>query len=204
MSTSQQSSHLGAAPSNTSAVHVPAITQDRTATTTARARQPTPTSIVSETTPEPFDPKPSNLGPSHPDSFNPEPDRSPPSPSRCVSPIQPPSQVESWPPSHNPSWSLGRQHPTYVHAAAGYLVGVPGGPEWEKLLADYITFESLSASVPVSRLHSSLSALSTNDLIGLLPPTVKPAPRSNRSLVQGWPSILSFERHSIHRVHQSL
>ena len=55
-----------------------------------------------------------------------------------------------WTPTHQPSWSLGPQHNPYVHVAAPYLIGVPGGPKWESLLVNYIVFESLSSAIPVS------------------------------------------------------
>ena len=64
----------------------------------------------------------------------------------------PSSQVQqSWAPSHRPLWKLGPQHRAYVHAAAPYLTGVPGGRKWEELLAHYITFEGLSSDRSVSR-----------------------------------------------------
>ena len=63
----------------------------------------------------------------------------------------PTSQVQAkWTPSHTPLWSLGPQHRNYVHAAVPYLLSVPGGSEWECLLASYITFEGLSSSTLVS------------------------------------------------------
>lgn len=68
------------------------------------------------------------------------------------------SQEEGWVPSHDPSWTLGPQHHQYVHAAAPYLIGVPGGPAWESLLASYIIFESLSSARPVSNLPVCLSS----------------------------------------------
>ena len=51
-----------------------------------------------------------------------------------------------WPPKHTPTWNLGPQHPKYVQAAANFLIGVPGGPEWETLLELWAVFESLSSS----------------------------------------------------------
>jgi len=66
-----------------------------------------------------------------------------------------PSQSQGpWTPSHHPSWTLGPQHRPYVHAAASYLLGVPGGADWEKLLALYITFESLSSDRSVSNFRT--------------------------------------------------
>ena len=81
-----------------------------------------------------------------------DPNLPPPSPPHCVSPVRLTSQAQTpWTPTHQPSWSLGPQHNDYVHAAAPYLLGVPGGSMWEKLLTNYILFESLSSAVPVSR-----------------------------------------------------
>lgn len=57
-----------------------------------------------------------------------------------------------WTPTHAPSWLLGPQHNGYVHNAAPYLLGVPGGPKWEILLTSFIRFEGLSSSQPVSML----------------------------------------------------
>jgi hypothetical protein len=57
----------------------------------------------------------------------------------------------TWTPTHEPSWELGPEHNGYVHKAENYLTGVPGGPKWEELLAEYVIFESLSSSVPVSK-----------------------------------------------------
>ena len=72
---------------------------------------------------------------------------SPPPYLRHTSSVGPPTlQAEKWIATHEPSWSLGPQHRKYVHNAAPYLTGVPGGPEWEKMLASFITFESLSSS----------------------------------------------------------
>jgi hypothetical protein len=80
-----------------------------------------------------------------------ESDVSPTPPARCVSSVHlPASQAQAWSPTHTPSWSLGPQYGNYVHAAAPYLIGVPGGPGWEKLLANFIAFEGLSSSRPVS------------------------------------------------------
>ena len=68
--------------------------------------------------------------------------------SSLPSSVYPPtSQAQGWTPTHELSWLLGPQH-----AAAPYLIGVPGGPGWEKLLASFITFESLSSSQPMSTL----------------------------------------------------
>ena len=93
------------------------------------------------------------------------------SPSCCASPTQvtlddnseissslpssvypPASQAQGWTPTHKLSWLLGPQHDNYIHAATPYLIGVPGGPGWEKLLVSFITFKSLSSSQPVSTL----------------------------------------------------
>ena len=67
--------------------------------------------------------------------------------SRCSSPVTSPSPLPTPSP---PSWTLGPQHRSYVHSAAPYLIEVPGGPEWDKLLAGYIVFESLSSVRSVS------------------------------------------------------
>ena len=61
-----------------------------------------------------------------------------------------PDSEDGWSPTHDPSWVLGPQHRDYVHSAASFLIGVPGGPEWEKLLASYITYEGLSSFRSVS------------------------------------------------------
>ena len=60
------------------------------------------------------------------------------------------SFARAWIPAYTPSWSLGPQHGNYVHAAAPYLIAVPGGPQWEKLLKSYVVYESLAASQSVS------------------------------------------------------
>ena len=57
---------------------------------------------------------------------------------------------DDWPPQHMPTWELGPQHPGYVHVAKTFLVGVPGGPEWVKLLGHWVVFESLSSAEAVS------------------------------------------------------
>lgn len=49
--------------------------------------------------------------------------------------------------------SLGQQHRHYVHSAASYLAGIPGGPLWEKLLERYILFEGLSSARSVSTIY---------------------------------------------------
>ena len=60
------------------------------------------------------------------------------------------SFARAWIPAYTQSWSLGPQHGNYVHAAAPYLIAVPGGPQWEKLLKSYVVYESLAASQSVS------------------------------------------------------
>ena len=74
-------------------------------------------------------------------------------PNHTASP--PPNHTASPPPSHaalsprappTPSWTLGPQHRGYVRSATSYLIGVPGGPEWDQMLASYVTFESLSSA----------------------------------------------------------
>jgi len=80
----------------------------------------------------------------------------PPSLSLASSHGSPPSQhgsIGGWPPQHTPVWQLGPQHPPYVHSAAPYLIGVPGGPEWKKLLEHWVIFEGLSFSRAVSILN---------------------------------------------------
>ena len=62
----------------------------------------------------------------------------------------PPGSQEGWTPSHSPSWTLGPQHLEHVKNAAPFLCAVPGGPEWEELLARFITLEGLSLSLDVS------------------------------------------------------
>ena len=54
--------------------------------------------------------------------------------------------AHAWIPAYTLSWLLGPQHGNYIHAAAPYLIAVPGGPQWEKLLASYVMYESLVAS----------------------------------------------------------
>jgi hypothetical protein len=68
----------------------------------------------------------------------------------------PPSSIGSteWAPTHTPSWVLGDNHTAHVHSAAPFLLAVPGGREWQRLLKRYIRFEGLSPSIDVSvRLH---------------------------------------------------
>ena len=60
------------------------------------------------------------------------------------------SFARAWVPTYTPSWSLGPQHGNYLRAAVPYLVTVPGGPQWKKLLASYMVFESLLSSRSVS------------------------------------------------------
>lgn len=80
------------------------------------------------------------------------PEPAPSHPSRHTSSAHPPTSEDEMdlPLTKIPLWSLGPQHRPYVHHAAPYLVDVPGGPEWDNLLASYITFESLASSQPVS------------------------------------------------------
>lgn len=59
----------------------------------------------------------------------------------------PDSQEPEWVPAHMPSWTLGPQHGDHLHTAAPYLIAVPGGHQWEKLLASFVTFESISQHV---------------------------------------------------------
>lgn len=150
--------------------HPPAL-DDITSTAAEMGAAPTPTQIPPETTPAPpqtttqtrtralmvTSETPDGFGgppspPSHTPTSSPPLSRcASPSPS-CVLPADPPPSQASkgWIPSHKPSWTLGPQHRRYVHLAASYLTGVPGGPEWEKLLANYVIFESLSAARGVS------------------------------------------------------
>lgn len=81
----------------------------------------------------------------------------------------------AWTPDHHPSWTLGLQHRPYVHAAASYLVAVPGGADWEKLLVGYITFEGLSSDRSVSNLCTDLPVLADN-VIGLIETPDQPTP----------------------------
>ena len=67
--------------------------------------------------------------------------------------------AHAWIPAYTPSWSLGPQHGNYVHAAAPYLIAVPGGPQWEKLLASYVMYESLAASQRVGIFFLSINPL---------------------------------------------
>jgi hypothetical protein len=92
-------------------------------------------------------PKPIGAMPGHPTS---------PSLSLASRHDSPPSQrpgIVEWSPQYKPTWKLGPGHPAYVHSAVPYLIGVPGGPEWEKLLEHWVVFESLSFSKPVSALN---------------------------------------------------
>ena len=75
---------------------------------------------------------------------------SPPSPHISSTHLSPLQAQERLTIGHEPSWTLGPQHRSYVHLAEPYFIGVSGGPEWEKLLASYIQFESLSSARSVS------------------------------------------------------
>ena len=121
----------------TQIVSVPSLTP----TQVVSAPPPTPTQMLMVGT----------LTPDGLDQFTPPPSRVPPS-NLSTSQAQ-----DGWRPTHNPSWTLGPQHRSYVHAASSYLTGVPGGPEWERLLASYIDFEGLSSvrSVSVPDYHTS-------------------------------------------------
>ena len=66
------------------------------------------------------------------------------------------------------SWDLRPHHRAYVHAAVPYLAGVSGTPEWEKLLATYITFESLSSSRSVSILITCMCKFLSNSVAGIV------------------------------------
>jgi len=97
---------------------------------------------------------------------------------------RPPSQSHGpWTPSHSPSWTIGPQHRPYVRAAAPYLVGVPGGVNWEKLLASYITFESLSADRSVSNLRTEPSIPPADDILGFVETPNKPTPQRTCEVV---------------------
>jgi len=113
------------------------------------------------------------------------------SPAPLVLPTEPsPSQAQqAWVPSYRPLWKLGRQHRPYVHAAAPYLTAVPGGREWEDLLAAYITFEGLSSNRSVSGLLIDSSISLTDDLPGLLETPDQPTPRRSCTVVQVWASV---------------
>lgn len=92
-----------------------------------------------------------------------------PSSRRALSADPSPSQAQGCRTAgRNPSWTLGPQHRDYVHSAASYLAGVPGGPEWNDLLASYITFESLSSARAVSVSINASSSLSNNIVIGII------------------------------------
>lgn len=111
----------------------------------SRASSPTPhLAEVVEETPDCSDRSPSRM-----------PTEPPPSRSDSSTNLSPSQTQQGWTPSHHPSWTLGREHRPYIHSAAFYLIRVPGGPEWEKLLASYITFESLSSARSVSHLSIS-------------------------------------------------
>lgn len=64
-----------------------------------------------------------------------------------LSPLLPElDDTSEWPALHAATWELGPQHASYVHAAEAYLISVPGGPKWKRLLERWIMFESLSSS----------------------------------------------------------
>lgn len=89
----------------------------------------------------------------------------------------PATQAPLWARTHTPSWSLGPQHGKYLHKAYKFLLGVPGGPEWESLLANFVTFESLSSShVSTLLLDGSMPSLITQQRIKCKLP-VRPRPR---------------------------
>ena len=95
-----------------------------------------------------------------------------------------PSQSRGpWTPSHRPSWILGPQHRQYVHAAAPYLLGVPGGADWENLLVSYITFESLSADRSVSNLHTESPILLADGILGFVETPDQPTPQRTCTMV---------------------
>jgi hypothetical protein len=64
----------------------------------------------------------------------------------------PPRSIGSaeWVPTHTPSWVLGDDHTAHIHSAAPFLLAVPGGREWQRLLKHYVRFEGLSPSIDVS------------------------------------------------------
>lgn len=70
--------------------------------------------------------------------------------------LNPQDDDGDWPPQYTPTWKLGPQHPSYVHAAKPFLIAVPGGPEWVELLERWVTFESLSSADPVSAQGSNI------------------------------------------------
>ena len=99
-------------------------------------------------------------------------------------------ETSEWPPQHRPTWQLGPQHPSYVHAAASYLIGVPGGPEWERLLERWVVFESLSSANGVS-VFTVAAPFHTNAVIVEFREIAnKPPPRRGWLVVPGRTSTL--------------
>ena len=108
----------------------------------------TPPLVQSAGSPSASSPTPATATPSTTDDTVPE-DTSPSSSTPTFLSNELPSQQDSthdWPPQHTPTWDLGPQHPNYVRPATTFLLGVPGGPEWMRLLERWVVFESLSSS----------------------------------------------------------
>jgi len=82
----------------------------------------------------------------------------------------------AWTPTHDPSWTLGPQHHPYVHAAVPYLVAVPSGADWEKLLVGYMTFESLSSDKLVRNLCINPPIPLTNNILEFVKTPNLPTP----------------------------
>lgn len=79
----------------------------------------------------------------------------------------PSPQDQGWAPTHTPLWKRGPQHGPHVEKAESFLLGVPGGPKWEELLASFITLKGLSSSLHVSAVFS-INSPPTNTLAGLV------------------------------------
>lgn len=157
--TPQRSSSLETTPRNTpeiraaTEIHMPMITALTPAPATDESTAPS-TSPSRSASPIPMQKPTGVLGVS---------------PSHCSLRARPSaSGGERWTPTHTPSWSLGPQHARHVHAALAYLLGVPGGPKWEKLLASFITFEGLSSARPVSISFANRPVFFTNSVTGLV------------------------------------
>ena len=108
-----------------------------------------------------------------------KPGESPPPPSSARPPA---SRAQTWVPTHTPMWSLGPGHGDYLRCAAGYLIGVPGGPKWEDLLARFITLEGLSSSRSVSTLFNESISL-THNRKGFVQNASETSPPSNCRVV---------------------
>jgi len=60
-------------------------------------------------------------------------------------------------------WNLGDRHPTFLHDAEEFFLGVPGDDDWWTLLSRYVEFEGLAPQV---RPHLYLSRLNLIEFPG--------------------------------------